>query len=115
MPETSALTIAKIVRDARKAKGLTQKQLAEAVERNPQTISHIERAMHPPRQKLRAQLEEVLGVRLDHAGLQEADAIAAVRAALTERLAHLDASEGLMLLEHTARFMSEWEPAGAVE
>lgn len=64
---------AKNLRRIRKSKGLSQEQLAEKIDRSPETISHLERGVNQPtlqtiisiREALKVPLDELFGISLD--------------------------------------------------
>ncbi len=109
-PSTRKQQIADLVRDARHRKGWTQTELAERVEVNLQTISHIERALHQPREPLMDRLADVLDTDLSieaQAGHAMVDKIAAK---LSERMRDVGSEQGLRLASDILERVETWRP-----
>lgn len=110
MPSTRKQQIAQLVRDARLAKGWTQAELAERVDRHPQTIGHIERALHHPNPELMGRLESELDTDLSaeaqvgHAMLDE------IVRALSVRMRDLGPVDGMRITSDTLEFVESWRP-----
>ena len=102
--------IAALVRAGREHKGWTQTELAERVGVNMQSISHIERAMHKPREALMDKLEAVLNIDLSaearaiHAKLDE------IVAKLSERVRDLDPVQGIQMASDILEKVETWRP-----
>jgi transcriptional regulator with XRE-family HTH domain len=56
--------VGKRIREARKAKGLTQEELAEAIDKTVETVSNIERGVKLPGLATLENIRKVLGVKL---------------------------------------------------
>lgn len=110
MPSTRKQQIAQLVRTARVAQGWTQAELADRVGVNVQTISHIERAMHKPRESLMEKLEEVLDTDLSaeaqvgHALLDE------IVTKLSERMRDLGPADGIRIAADVLEAVENWRP-----
>lgn len=110
MPSTRNQQIADLVRTARLAKGWTQGELAERLGVNPQTVGHIERALHKPRPSLMEQLEDVLDTDLSaeaqvgHALLDEiVDKLAA-------KMRDLGPGDGIRIAADILEAVETWTP-----
>jgi putative transcription factor len=62
--ETVGLDVARLIQQARQAKGMTQKDLATKISEKPQVINEFENGKALPNQAVFAKLERTLGVKL---------------------------------------------------
>lgn len=104
--------IAEAVRDARKAKGWTQGQLASQVGAHAQTIGNLERALVDTSPELLGKLELVLGINLSAASLSAFASAEVVRDELAQRLSAMTRPEALLLVGEVLRFVLDWTPNG---
>jgi transcriptional regulator with XRE-family HTH domain len=100
--------VAKTLRSARLAKGMTQEQLAAELEVATETISHFERAVTAPSLKMIASAAAVLDVRLADlfAGMKDDHETSRQRAeheAIVKRLAYDLDDKNLALLAKIAQ------------
>lgn len=111
MPATTRKQqVADVVRAARQAKGWTQTELAEQVHVNMQTISHIERAMHLPREDLMARLEAALDADLSAAAAAGHAMIDEVAAKMSERMRELGMTDGIEYASAVLDLAESWKP-----
>ena len=61
---TISLSISSLIRDARKIKGMTQKELSNKINEKPDIISKYESGKATPDQQILGKMEKVLGVKL---------------------------------------------------
>jgi putative transcription factor len=61
---TISVSISSLIRDARKVKGMTQKELANKINEKPDIISKYESGKAFPDQQILGKMEKVLGVKL---------------------------------------------------
>ncbi len=110
MPSTRKQQIADLVRAARDRKGWTQAELAERVGVNLQTIGHIERALHKPREALMERLADALEADLSAEAQAGHAMIDEIAAKLSEKMRDYGPVDGLRCAADVLEVVENWKP-----
>lgn len=110
MATTRLQRLAAAVRDARQARGWTQRQLAEAVGVHPQTIGNLERASHETSPEVVEKVMRALNIDLTPGAVAAHDSVAVIQAQVAERLKTMSEAERMIFVGEVMRYVTRWTP-----
>lgn len=98
------------VRNARRAKGLSQRELAEAIRVHKGTISNLERGVVEPEPVTISRLEEILGVDLSPERLYREGTVTLAVEEIERKFRRIPEEHRLMFVSQVIGYVTAWSP-----